>query len=117
METNAEPKTNTQAVLSLIFGILTVLSFCVGAAPIPFTGYICFPLSFLCAMLALTFGTLALNRIRKRNEAGRLMAWAGIIIGGIVFLCALCMAVSFAALFIFAPDYVPTPHFPDVRQF
>ena len=115
METNTSPQNNPQAILSLIFGLVTILTGCMGWIPIPFTGFICFPLSFIFGVLALIFGIVALNQIRRRNEAGSPMAWAGIIIGGIVFLCVLCMALSLAGLFIFAPEYVPP--LPDVRQF
>jgi zinc transporter ZupT len=116
MDTNNGFQNNQQATLSLIFGLATILSFCVGAMPIPFTGYICFPLSFISGMLALIFGIVALNQIRRRNESGKPMAWVGIVIGGIVFMCLVCMAISLAALFIFAPNYVPTPPFLDGYQ-
>jgi len=98
---------NQQAALSLILGMAAILSGCSGLVPIPFTGFICFPLSFIFGILALIFGIIALNRIRRENEAGSPMAWAGIIIGGIIFLCALCVALAFASLFLFSPDYVP----------
>ena len=76
---------NNQSILSLVFGILTILSFCMGLAPLPFTGFICFPISFLLGILALVFGAISLNRIRSHNESGRAMAWIGIVIGGICF--------------------------------
>lgn len=105
------PQTNTQSILSLVFGILTLLSFCMGLIPIPFTGFVCFPVSLMFGTLALIFGALALNQIRRGNETGSPMAWIGIIIGGFVFLCLMCMTIAFASLFIFAPNYVPTPPF------
>ena len=116
MENNNYTQTNQQAILSLIFGLAAILSACMGMIPILPTGFVCFPLSFIFGILALIYGIIALNQIRRRNEMGKPMAWTGIIIGGIIFLCALCMAVSLAALFIFAPEYVPTPPFPNGYQ-
>lgn len=101
------PKTNSHSIISLILGILTLLTLCGGMVPIPFTGFICFPSSFLLGFLALTFGIVSLNTIRKRNETGHPMAWTGIILGGFVFLCMLCLFVAIISLFVFAPDSVP----------
>jgi uncharacterized membrane protein HdeD (DUF308 family) len=108
------PPLNNQSILSLVFGILTILSFCGGIFPLPLTGFVCFPASFLFGILALVFGILSLNRIRKQKEAGSSMAWAGIILSGLVFLCLICMVVAIAALFIFAPNSIHLPpSFPD----
>jgi hypothetical protein len=102
---------NNQSVVSLVFGILTLLSFCTGLSPLPFTGILCFPTSFLLGIFALIFGTISLNRIRRLNESGRPMAWIGIMIGGFVFVCVMCMVIALASLFIFAPNSVPMPPF------
>lgn len=102
---------NQQSILSLIFGLATILSACTGMIPIPFTGLICFPLSFIFALLALIYGIIALNQIRNQRQAGSPMAWTGILIGGIVFLCAFCVALAFAALLVFSPNAVPVPQF------
>jgi len=103
--------TNNQSVLSLVFGVLTILLFCIGLVPFPFTSLICFPISFVFGILALVFGAISLNRIRRNNESGRPLAWIGIMTGGFVFLCVICMIVVIASLFIFAPNYVPMPPF------
>jgi hypothetical protein len=102
---------NNQSILSLVFGVLTILSFCTGLAPFPFTSLICFPISFLLGILALVFGAISLNRIRRHNEAGQPMAWIGIVIGGFVFLCVMCMIVAIASFLIFAPKSIPMPPF------
>jgi Domain of unknown function (DUF4190) len=102
---------NNQSILSLVFGILTILSFCTGLSPFPLTSIICFPTSFLLGILALVFGTISLNRIRRLNESGRPMAWIGILIGGFAFLCMICMIVALVSLLIIAPDSVPMPPF------
>ncbi|MBC7877287.1 MAG: DUF4190 domain-containing protein [Anaerolineales bacterium] len=108
--------TNKQAITSLILGILTILTFCISWIPFPFTGFICFPLSALLGFLSLLFGIVALNQIRKRNESGRPMAWTGIIIGGFVFVCMLCMLIAVISLFIIAPESFPAPEFFDNYQ-
>jgi uncharacterized membrane protein HdeD (DUF308 family) len=102
---------NNQSIISLVFGILTILSFCMGLVPFPFTGIICFPTSFLLGILALTFGVISLNQIRRQNESGSPMAWIGIMIGGFVFLCMICMVIALAAFFIFTPNSSPLPPF------
>jgi hypothetical protein len=35
--------TNRGAVTSIVFAVLTILSLCIALAPIPLTGFICFP--------------------------------------------------------------------------
>jgi hypothetical protein len=107
MESNDEilyPPTNKQSIISLILGILTLLIFCGGLLPIPFTGFICFPSSFMLGFLALTYGAISLIRIKKHNESGRSMAWIGIVIGGFIFFCILLFVIGIVSIFIFAPD-------------
>jgi hypothetical protein len=109
METTSPSPTNRHSIISLVLGILTVVTFCGGIIiPIPFTSLICAPASFLMGLLALIYGAISLNRIRKHNEAGSSMAWMGILSGGFIFLCILCMLVAVIALFKFAPNSVPT---------
>ena len=98
------PSTNRHSVISLILGIATILLFCGGMMPIPFTGFICFPPSFLLGLLALIFGLVSLNSIRKTNEDGKVLAWVGILSGGFIFLCLLCMLIAIVSLFFFAPE-------------
>lgn len=114
METNKEASyngVNKHSNISIMFGILTILSFCAGLIPFPFTGIICFPLSVLFGILAMIFGTISLNQIYKRNESGAPMAWVGIMIGGFVFLCAICIVILIASFFIFAPNLIQLPPF------
>jgi hypothetical protein len=110
-EEAVNPPINAQSVLSLVLGILTILSFCTGLIPFPFTGFICFPASFLLGVLALLFGVISLNQTRRLNESGRPMAWIGIILGGLVFMCIMCVIIAIASLFIFTPNSVPVPPF------
>ncbi len=102
------PPTNKHSIISLVLGILTIVTFYGGfIIPIPFTSFICAPASFVMGLLALIYGTISLNRIRKHNEAGSPMAWIGILSGGFIFLCILCTIAALIALFKFAPGSVP----------
>ncbi len=101
------PQTNRHSILSLTLGIVTLLALCGGMVPIPLTGFVCFPTSFVSAALALIFGVISLNQIKKRQQSGHPMAWTGIIIGGFIFFCMLCMVIAVISLFVFAPDSVP----------
>jgi uncharacterized membrane protein len=99
--------TNKHSIISLILGILTVFTLCGGMVPVPFTGFICFPTSFFLGLLALIYGGISLNTIRRKNETGSVMAWMGIVSGGFIFLCMLCMVIAIVSLFVFAPESVP----------
>ncbi|MCB9144680.1 MAG: DUF4190 domain-containing protein [Anaerolineales bacterium] len=98
--------TNKHSIISLTLGILTVFFFCGSWMPIPFTSFICYPASFITGLLAVIYGTISLSVINRNNESGKPIAWAGIISGGMIFLCILCIVVLFASLFFFAPNTV-----------
>ncbi len=108
METNEIPTTspiNRHSIISLVLGILTVLTFCGGfIIPIPFTSLVCAPASLVTGILALIYGIISLNKIRKHNETGRPMAWIGIVSAGFIFLCTLCLLVLLIAGAKIAPD-------------
>ena len=120
MDTDEQPvltPINRHSIISLVLGVLTMLFFCVGVfIPIPFTGVICLPPSLVLGILALIYGFVSLRRIRKHNESGHTMAWTGIMIGGMVFLCLLCMVAAVASVMVFAPDFFQIPPFLDNFQ-
>lgn len=97
---------NKHAIISLILGILTLLSFCAGVMPIPLTGFVCFPASFVLGFVAVIYGLVSLNKMKKQNESGKPMAWIGIIVGGLIFFCILSIIILFVSLFMFAPDSI-----------
>src|SRR5688572_7658712 len=97
---------NKHSIVSLILGLLTAISFCGGVMPIPLTGFVCFPTSFLLGLSALIYGAISLRRIKKHNESGHSMAWIGIVIGGLIFFCILSVVIAFISIFIFAPSSV-----------
>jgi hypothetical protein len=93
--------TNRLAIFSITAAVLTVLSFCGGVAPIPLTGWICYPAAILLGAIALTSGISALNGIRRSGEAGRGMALAGVWIGGLTILATvLAVFLTAAALVV-----------------
>lgn len=100
------PPINKHSIISLVFGILTALSFCTGVMPIPFTSLICFPTSFVLGFVAVVYGLVSLNKIKKQNESGKPMAWIGMVVGGLIFLCILSVILLFVSLFMFAPDSI-----------
>ena len=98
-QTRQPPSTNRNAVLSSVAGALTVVSFCLGVAPIPFTDIICYSMSLLFAVLALALGFTALLQIRQSGESGRALAWIGIYVGGLTMLAVLCIIVVIVSFF------------------
>ena len=104
-ETKPTLSTNRNAVISSIAGALTIISFCLGVAPIPFTDIICYSMSLLFAVLALALGFTSLLQIRQSGESGRPLAWIGISVGGLTMLAVLCI-IALIVLFFPSLEYV-----------
>ncbi len=64
------PPLNRSAIISLVAAILTALSFCTAVAPIPLTGYVCYPAAVVFGLVALVSGAAALLQIRTTREDG-----------------------------------------------
>lgn len=97
-ENTATIPTNTNAIISLSSAILTVISFCVGIAPIPLTGLVCFPVSAILGIAALATGLVSLRQIRASEEKGRTLALFGAWVGGLTMLVGLCTIVTWILL-------------------
>jgi hypothetical protein len=69
MEMQPKSPTNRRAVLSLLFAVLTILSFCVGAAPIPLTALVCYPIAALLGTASLWMGQRRCARFVKTGNA------------------------------------------------
>ena len=82
---------NRSALISVLAAALTVISFCVAVAPIPLTGWVCYPAAAALGLLALATGLAALAQLRSRKEEGRTYAWIGIWVGGLAFVASLCL--------------------------
>ncbi len=107
IEPSPLPPTNQQSTVSLSFGILTLLTVCMGMVPIPFTGFVCFPAGILSALIALISGVMSLSQIRRHGERGRGLAWTGIIIGGLTLIASLCVLLVIAGLFFWHLKLLP----------
>lgn len=95
--------TNRLAVVSLIFAILTLLSFCIGWAPfLVGSSLICYPVAILFGAIALVTGIVALRQMRVSGEQGRGMALLGVWLGGPAILLTICATIltifAFSAL-------------------
>ncbi len=101
-ETRRPPSTNHNAVISFIAGALTIVSFCLGVAPIPFTDVICYSISLLFAVIAFATGLVSLLQIRQNGESGRSLAWIGISVGGLTMFAVLCII---AVIVLFFPSF------------
>ena len=82
--------TNRIAIISLISAILTLVSFCTAVAPIPFTGWVCYPAAAVTGFAALTSGLISLRQIRSNGGNGRTYGLLGAWIGGLATLASLC---------------------------
>ncbi len=79
---------NRNAVISAIAALLTVLSFCIAVAPIPLTGWVCYPAAFFLGLVALITGVASLAQISRSAENGRSYAVIGVTVGTLSILGA-----------------------------
>jgi hypothetical protein len=81
---------NRNAIFSLISAILTLVSFCVAVAPIPFTGLFCYPASTGLGLVAFSAGLISLRQIQSNGGDGRNYALIGLWIGILTTLASVC---------------------------
>ncbi|MGE5250804.1 MAG: DUF4190 domain-containing protein [Bacteroidota bacterium] len=93
------PPINRAAVVSLIAAVLTVLSFCIAVAPIPLTGWVCYPSAFVLGLVALISGIASLAQTSHTGEDGRTYAWIGITVGTLSILGTACAVALGIAMF------------------
>jgi hypothetical protein len=85
------PPINRAAIFSFLAAILTIIAYCIGAFPVPLTGYVCFPTSAIMGLIALVTGVIALGQIRSKKQGGRAFALFGTIVGTLTGLIILCV--------------------------
>ena len=90
---------NRNAVISIIAAVLTLLSFCTAVAPIPLTGWVCYPSAVVLGLVALVTGMMSLAQIRDSQEDGRSYALVGITVGTLSILGAACAVALGIAMF------------------
>jgi uncharacterized membrane protein HdeD (DUF308 family) len=103
---NPSFSTNRNAIYSLVAVILTVITFCIGLAPIPLTAIPCYPTSLVFGVVALVTGTRALRQIRASRENGRWMALTGVWLGALTMLAVVCATTLTLALLPSLFDYL-----------
>lgn len=86
--------TNRLALFSFLLAFLTILSFCIGLAPIPLTAWVCYPAAVLFGLTAIGTGLTGLRQVRSSAEKGRAIAligiWTGVLtIFGVLFFTAI----------------------------
>ena len=110
-ETFQSPPFNRKSIFSFIAAILTVISFCIGFVPIPFTALICYPISLITGTLALVTGMKALRQIRQLGERGRVLALISAWTGGVIIFAILCVVTLSLGilLFPFLANFIKIP--------
>ncbi len=94
---------NRNAIISLIAAVLTLLSFCIAVAPIPLTGWVCYPAAFLLGLVALLTGIASLTQIHESGEDGRQYAIVGVTVGALSLAgtaCAVALGIAMFPRFI-----------------
>jgi len=99
------PSTNRNALISFVTALCTLLTFCMGFVPIPFTALICYPVSLTCGIIALVTGIKALRQIRESPQPGRTLALIGIWSGALTIAAVICISTAFALLLPYVVDY------------
>ena len=94
MNENHPPvSTNRVAIVSGVAALFTLLSFCIAVAPIPYTGWVCYPTAGVTGLIAFAAGLTSLRQIRSTGENGRNFALLGAWIGGLTTLASLCAVI------------------------
>ena len=97
---NSSARTNRLAIFSLLSAVLTITSFCVGAVPIPFTAWVCFPGAIVLSLVSIITGSIALRQIRLTAEKGRRLALTSIVIA-ILTLLFMLIFTALSALILY----------------
>ena len=101
-----KPANNTLAIVSLVLGILGLLSLCVtGAAyAFPAASAICGCFVVLLGLAALITGIIARNQIKATGQSGGGFAMAGLVIGAILLVLLICGGLVIGILALLGPS-------------
>ena len=110
--TLSNPPTNRHALVAFIAALITLASFCIGVAPIPLTGLVCYPAAIVWGIIAFFFGFRGLRQLRRSGERGGWMAWFGMSCGAltilmILFLITLTIIILFYGMSAIYPIWPP----------
>ena len=100
--------TNRLSLVSFVSALLTMLSFCLGVAPIPGSAWVCYPAAILLGLTALITGFTSLRQARASGEKGRAAALLGIWIGALTILAVLCFTTLTVIFLYYGLDYLQT---------
>lgn len=101
----AGPKNNILSIVSLVLGIVGILSLCGSLLVflIPIVNWVCGCLTFLLGVAALVTGFMARNQIKTSGEGGDKLALAGLIMGAILVVLLLCGMLVSVVLVLMGP--------------
>jgi hypothetical protein len=97
---------NRYAIISLISAILALLSFCIGAAPLPLTALVCYPVSIILGIAALWAGLVSIRQIRASHENGQSLAKIGIWVGSFTILFVMCAIALVVVLWPYFYEFI-----------
>jgi len=97
---------NRRAILSFVLAILALISFCIGAAPLPLTALVCYPFALLFGIAALWNGSVAIQQIRQQYDQGRSLALIGIWVGTFTILFVLCAITLVFLLWPYVSEFI-----------
>ena len=104
MESKPTTPFNRQAIFSVVLAVLTLISFCVGVAPIPLSSLVCYPSAVLLGLASLWMGAAALREMRQTGERGRRLALVSLWSVGFINLAILCFTTIMILLFPYLVD-------------
>jgi hypothetical protein len=97
---------NRYAIISLISAVLALLSFCIGAAPLPLTALVCYPASILLGIAALRAGFVSIHQMQTSDESGQSLAKIGIWVGSLTIIFIMCAIVLVVVLWPYFSEFI-----------
>jgi len=97
---------NRFAIISFVCACATLLSFCMGLLPIPFTAVICYPLAAVTSLAALISGGISFRQIQMNGERGQWLAWVGIGVGALTLIAVVCLSVLAVSLYPYIQKFI-----------
>jgi hypothetical protein len=85
------PPFNRKAIIAFVAALFALISLCIGLAPIPFLGLICYPSALLLGIVAVVLGVWSQYEMRMTGEGGRTLALISVWMGGFTLLAVACL--------------------------
>jgi hypothetical protein len=100
------PPFNRKAIIAFVAALFALISLCLGVAPIPFLGLVCYPSALLLGIVAVVLGLWAQSEIRMNGEGGRTLALISVWSGGFTLLAIVCFVTIGVLLIPRIYDYL-----------